>query len=95
MTSPIPSPKDPFAGRAAPLDGPAHDLVPVTPDDAATLPPATAALYVETGGTLAVETAAGAVRLVRVADFSILPVRARKVAATGTDAAGIFALVIA
>jgi hypothetical protein len=84
-----------FASRSASLQGPATDIRPVTPGDAADFPAVAAALYVETGGMLSFVTVAGETRQVAVADFSILPVGVRRVNATGTTAAGIHALVVA
>ena len=70
------------------------DIAPVTPDDAADLPDVAIALYVETGGELSLVSERGAERLVRVADFTFLPVGTRRVRATGTTASGIHALVV-
>ena len=86
---------NPFNGRAVPLGGPATDIVPVTPDDAADLPDAAIALYVTGGGDVAIDTVrGGASRTVTVADRSLLPVGVTRVRATGTTATGIHALVI-
>lgn len=86
---------NPFARRNLPLSGPALDALPVTPDDATDLARVAIGLYVETGGTLSLVTAAGEVRSLAVADFSILPLGVRRVRASGTTAAGIHALVLA
>jgi len=86
---------NPFASRALSLSGPATDIVPVTPDDAADLPDIALSLYIETGGMLSFETVAGHERTVVVADFTILPVGVRRVAATGTTATGLHAMVLA
>lgn len=83
---------NPFARRASTLSGPATDLAPVTPDDAADLPAVALALYVETGGTLVIDTVGGGTRSVAVADYSFLPVGVRRVRATGTTATGIHAV---
>ena len=86
---------NPFSGRAAPLAGPATDLLPVTPDDAADLPVVALALYVETGGALVLDTPGGeAPRTVVVADRSVLPVAVRRVRATGTTASGLHAFAV-
>jgi hypothetical protein len=82
---------NPFSSRAMPLGGPARDLVPVNADDAVGLGFTAVALYVETGGTLSVVTAAGETRSFTVGDFAILPVGVRQVMATGTTAVGIHA----
>jgi len=84
---------NPFANRSLSLSGPATDIAPVTPDDAADLPDVAVALYVETGGDLALDTVRGQTRFVQIADFAILPVGVRRVRATGTTAGGIHALV--
>lgn len=86
---------NPFASRSASLSGPATDIVPVTPNDAADLPDIAIALYVETGGTLSLVTVSGGERQLAVADHSILPVGVRRVRADGTTALGIHALVLA
>jgi hypothetical protein len=86
---------NPFSGRAVPISGPATDLVPVTPDDAADLPRAAVAIYVEGAGSLVLDTIGGeASRTVSVAANMLLPVGVRRVRATGTTATGIHALVI-
>jgi hypothetical protein len=85
---------NPFHNRAPSLSGPALDIVPVTPDDATDLPTVAVALYVETGGVVSFVTAKGNARSVAVADFTILPVGAERVLATGTTATGIHALTV-
>ena len=86
---------NPFAHRARSIHGPATDALPVTPDDATDLSMTAIALYVETGGTVVVDTVARETRTIAVADFSILPLGTTRVRATGTTAAGIHALVLA
>ena len=86
---------NPFANRARSISGPATDALPVTPDDGTDLSHVAIALYVETGGVVAMDTVAGETRMIEVANFSILPVGARRVRATGTTASGIHALVLA
>lgn len=86
---------NPFENRSLPLSGPATDVLPVTPDDAADLPLVAIGLYVETGGTLRIDTAAGQTRVLSVPDFTFLPVGVRRVRAGGTSAQGIHALVLA
>ena len=85
---------NPFAHRAASLQGPALDVVPVIPNDSTDLAITAIALYVETGGALSLVTVAGNTRTLNVPDFTILPVGVRRVRATGTTAAGIHALVL-
>ena len=86
---------NPFASRAMSLSGPATDIHPVTPHDSVDFSHVALALYTETGGTISFVTVAGQTRVVEVADLSILPVGARRVNATGTNATGIHALVLA
>lgn len=86
---------DPFASRLSSLSGPARDILPVQPDDAADLPAVAVALYIEQGGSLTITTAAGMQRTIEVAGWSILPVGVRRVWATGTTASGIGAMVVA
>lgn len=86
---------NPFHSRNMNLSGPATDALPVTPDDGADLPHVAIGLYVETGGALVIDTVAGTTRTLNVADFSILPLGARRVRATGTTASGIHAMVLA
>lgn len=86
---------NPFETRAASIQGPARDLLPVSPNDGTDLESVAIALYVETGGTLEIDTVAGQTRTINVADFSILPVGTRRVRASGTTATGIHALVLA
>lgn len=85
---------NPFDGRAIPLSGPAFDVAAITPDDATTLEPFAASIYIETGGAVTFETIAGSQVTMQVGDYSILPVGAQKVLATGTTATGLFALLV-
>ena len=55
---------NPFADRARSITGPATDAIPVTPDDNTDLSMVAIALYVETAGTLVVDTVAGETRRV-------------------------------
>lgn len=86
---------NPFANRIGSLSGPATDALPVTPSDTTDLPHVAMALYVETGGTIRIDTVRGENRSLVIADFAILPVGVRRVRATGTTAGGIHALVLA
>jgi len=85
---------NPFKNRMPSLNGPSSDLFSVTPSDSVDLEAMALALYIETGGTLVVTTASGDVRTVSVNDFSILPVGARRIHATGTTASGIHAFIV-
>ncbi len=82
---------NPFENRIVPLSGPARDIVPVAPDDATPLGFIATALYVETAGTLTVETVSEEMRSFSVGDFAIVPVGVRQVYASGTTASGIHA----
>ncbi len=86
---------NPFASRAASLQGPATDIIPVTPSDSHDLPNVAISLYVEKGGLVSFVTVWGTSRQVELPDFSLLPVGVRKVSATGTTASGIHAMVVA
>lgn len=86
---------NPFENRAVALSGPATDALPVTPDDSIDLPHIGVGLYVETGGTIVIDTVKGETRTLEITDFSILPVGVRRVRASGTTATGIHALVLA
>ncbi|KAJ54597.1 hypothetical protein ACMU_17990 [Actibacterium mucosum KCTC 23349] len=85
---------NPFEGRAAPLSGPARDLLPITPDDNTDLSTVAVALFVETGGTVSFVTVAGETRSVSIGDFSILPVGVMRVLSTGTTASGLHGFLI-
>jgi hypothetical protein len=84
---------DTFKDHAATLMSPARDALAVTPSDAQPLAAVTRALYVGQGGDLAVVMAGGqTVTFQGLPAGSLLPVRAARVRATGTTAAGIVAL---
>ncbi|PKP69095.1 MAG: hypothetical protein CVT82_12615 [Alphaproteobacteria bacterium HGW-Alphaproteobacteria-4] len=83
---------NPFDSRALSLSGPARDISPVVPADSTDLPEVAIALYIETGGTLTVDTVKGETRTFAVGDLAIIPVGVTRVHATGTTADGIFAL---
>ncbi len=86
--------KNPFSDRVSSLSGPARDISPITPSDTTDLSKVAISLYVETGGTLVIMTVLGKKRFVEVDDFSILPVGAKRVYATGTTASGIYSMVL-
>lgn len=84
---------DRFATAQPSLSGPASSGFPVTPNDGADLAETTRALYIGTGGTLAVRMLSGAtLTFTGVAAGSLLPVRVVRVLATGTTAGAIVAL---
>ena len=86
---------NPFAHRSRSIQGPATDAQPIAPNDTSDLPVVAIGLYVETGGTVVLDTVAGETRTIAVADFCILPLGVRRVRATGTTAQGLHALVLA
>lgn len=78
---------------AYPFDGPALGGEAVTPSDSAELTQVGRALYVGAAGNVAVTTQDGsALTFVGVPAGSTLPVRAKKVLATGTTATSILNL---
>ena len=84
---------DRFADFQPSLSGPASTGFSVAPNDAADLPEATRALYIGTGGNLAVTMLSGAeLVLAGLPDGSLLPLRVVRVRATGTTAAAIVGL---
>ena len=86
-------PNTPFSGRSQAQTAPANVLAAVTPDDAADLPHGTSrALYVGTGGTVAVMDTVGNVVTLNTLDAQYHPIRVRRVLATDTTAQGIIAL---
>ncbi|AOZ69305.1 hypothetical protein LPB142_08240 [Rhodobacter xanthinilyticus] len=80
---------DPFHNTALSLEGPAVDLLPITPSDSADLSQVVVAVMVETAGALRFVSRAGQTRTVTLGDGAILPVGVRRVLATGTTATGI------
>ena len=84
---------DLYAHSSPSLTSPAIDGTMISPDDAVDLPHVTRAIYVGTGGQIAAELASGvAVNLVGVAGGTLLPLRVRKILASGTTAANIVGL---
>lgn len=85
--------EDTFDTYSASLSGPADDCAAVTPSDSTDLPTIARALYVGGGGDLVITTKVGStVTFADVPAGSLLPVRARRVRATGTGATNIVAL---
>ena len=81
---------DPFERQRAGLESPASRGAAVTPDDAADLSTAARFLYIGTTGDVVLDTIGGdTLTFVDVGGF--LPVRTRRVRATGTTATGIVA----
>lgn len=84
---------DRFANHAASLDAPADTAFVITPNDAADLADTTRAIYVGGAGNLAVTMVSGGdVILSAVPAGTVLPLRVRRVKATGTTATAIVGL---
>lgn len=84
---------DKFADFATNLTAPGRDAAAVIPDDLTDLPVVPRALFVGQGGTLAVRMAGGQeASFENVQGGTILPIRARRVMATGTTASSLIAL---
>lgn len=85
---------DRFADTAPGLDAPASDGFAITPDDATDLVETTRALFVGSAGDIALVLASGAaLTFANVASGTLLPLRARRIEATGTTASAIIGLV--
>ena len=83
---------DHFRSTVPGLDAPASGLFEVTPDDTQDLAIATRAINVATSGLVRVTTVDGSEGSVFITAGIVFPVRARRIWATGTDAAGIAGL---
>jgi hypothetical protein len=84
---------DKYDLSSAGLSAPAENALAVTPDDGTNLGYYSRALYVGGAGNLKIDTVGGStVTFVSVPAGTVLPVRAKKVHATGTTATNIVAL---
>lgn len=84
---------DPFANTQPSLSSPASAGFSVTASDAASFSVPSRALYVGSGGTLAIRMLSGDdLTLVGVPSGSFLPIRVAQVYSTGTTASAIVAL---
>lgn len=84
---------DTYATHASSLTAPAHDGFAITPSDGADLPDVTRALYVGGPGHVALMLQAGTtLTLSNVPSGSLLPLRVRRLLATGTTATAIVGL---
>ena len=84
---------DPFAQHAAALDAPASHAFAISPSDADDLPSVTRALYVGSGGAIAVHMLSGETAVfTNVASGTVLPLRLRRVLETGTSATDLVGL---
>lgn len=85
---------DRFANVQPSLSGPASSGFAITPADATDLAEATRCLYVGSGGNIAVVMVSGATLTLKgIGDGTLLPLRVKRVLATGTSAAEIVGLV--
>jgi hypothetical protein len=84
---------DPFANTQPSLSSPASAGSEVTPSDGDALPVPSRALYVGSGGTMAIRMLSGDnLTFVDVPSGSFLPIRVSQVHSTGTTAGAIVAL---
>ncbi len=84
---------DKFADFPTNLTAPGRDAAAIAPNDLTDLPIVPRALFVGQGGTVAVRMAGGQdISFENVQGGTILPVRARRVLATGTTASSLVAL---
>jgi hypothetical protein len=82
-----------FAGRAAPMNGPATGMAAVTPNDAADLPDGVArSLFVGAAGALRLADPAGRIVTLTSGAAQYHPVMVARIFAEGTTATGIVAL---
>ena len=86
--------QDRYDGYANSLEGPAGHGFAIVPHDTTELSEVTRAIYVGAGGALAVTLQSGAELVLQgVAAGTLLPLRARRIKATGTSASAIVGLV--
>jgi hypothetical protein len=85
---------DPFASHADGLGSPASNAAAVTPNDGADLANFSRSLFIGGAGNVTVDLVGGGtnVQFASVAAGTILPIRAKRVYATGTTATAIVAL---
>lgn len=83
---------DPFGTHTAGLESPPSLLVPVTPDDVNDLSMPSRALNVVQSGMVQVTTTGGTTATLYIVAGIGFPVRATRIWATGTTAAGITAM---
>ena len=83
---------DLFSNNADTVFSPARKMVAVTPNDSADLADIPKALLIGVGGTLTITAADDTSSVALTVSAGVLPVRAKRVFATGTTATGIVAL---
>lgn len=85
---------DRYSGHAKSLSSPADHGFPISPSDSLDLTEPTRAIYVGTGGNLAVTLLSGAeLTLANIPTGSIVPIRIRRIKATNTTATNLVGLV--
>lgn len=87
-------PSNPFTNNLPGLNGPALDMIPVTPSDSVELATVAVSLYITAAGTVRFKAVSGETRTVSVPAFYQLPCGVRQVFVTGTTATGIHAYVV-
>lgn len=84
---------DRYANHASSLEAPAETGFAITPNDTIDLSETTRAIYVGSGGTMVVNLASGAeLTLSGLQPGSIIPIRVRRLKATGTTAGALVGL---
>lgn len=84
---------DPFETLTPGLEAPGSYVTPVTPDDNTDLATVSRALYVGTGGNIALTLVGGSTAtFTNVQDGAVLPLRVSRVLNAGTSASDILAL---
>lgn len=86
---------DKFLGQAYDLESPSQELIAITPNDGADLAVYTRAIYVGGAGNISVIPLVGStpVTFVGLQAGQLLPIRVKRVRATGTTATDIVGLV--
>ena len=86
---------DQFSSHQAGLNSPATSAFAITPNDSADLAETTRAVYVGTGGNVTCILAddSSSVLFTTISSGTMLPIRVKKVLATGTTASGIVGIV--
>ena len=80
---------DTFSSHMPGLSSPAESITLIVPDDSIDLAYATRAINVSNTGNVRITTVSGTTETICIAAGVAFPIRARRVWATGTDAAGI------
>ena len=84
---------DRYADHAGSLEAPAETGFPITPNDTTDLSETTRAVYVGNGGSVVAVLASGVeLTLAGLQTGSIIPIRVRRIKATGTSATALVGL---